>query len=750
LTIIFIMLFSSIGSASALSSTYMTSPYYTKLSNVLNAKTGNQRTDIVNIALSQVGYLEGSITGTTQGSNNLTEYGNWLGQRNAAWCAAFVAWCANLAGVSTSEIRETASPGSLCPKWNTYTSSSKVKAGDVLNINNGAHSALVWKVDGTYIYTVEGNMSNRVRSDVKYYVSSGKCTWSNYSAKISSFYSPNYKTSSGGVSTPSAPAVNNKINVTSSFPSEGIKEGTVFKITGTATSNYKVGSVTATITGGGITQSFDSGLINVSSYDLSNLNKTLKIERLPEGNYYIRINMKSVASSTVASKSLTWGWTFKIVHTHNLKTVTLSTASCKSEGLQETSCAGCSYKEKKVLAKLSHVPKAEPTCTTAQTCTVCGEVLRPAKGHAETTLNAKVATCTNTGLTEGKKCTICKTVTVAQKKIAAKGHSEVILAGKAATCTEAGLTEGKKCSVCGTVTVAQQTIGAKGHSEVIVAGKAATCTETGLTEGKKCSVCGTVTVAQQTIGAKGHSEVIVAGKLATCTESGLTEGKKCSVCQTIIATQMEIPAIPHTSVTKNVTSATTDEYGSIDEKCSCGVTLSSSTISRINTVKLSTSSYTYNGKVKSPKVIIIDSDGHILEKNVDYAIKTPQGRKHIGKYTYTVEFKGNYEGTKKLTLTIKPTKPTLKKVTATKKTVNVKWTKGKKAQVTGYEVIVATNKNFTKGKKFVKVKGYAKTSVKVNKLKIKTKYFVKARTYKTVKGEKIYSDWSKVKVIRTK
>ena len=76
--------------------------------------------------------------------------------------------------------------------------------------------------------------------------------------------------------------------------------------------------------------------------------------------------------------------------------------------------------------------------------------------------------------------------------------------------------------------------------------------------------------------------------------------------------------------------------------------------------------------------------------------------------------------------------------------------KGKKAQITGYEVMVATNSKFTKNAKSVTIKGYKATSKKVTKLKSRTKYFVKVRTYKTVKGVKIYSDWSKVKTIRTK
>ena len=64
--------------------------------------------------------------------------------------------------------------------------------------------------------------------------------------------------------------------------------------------------------------------------------------------------------------------------------------------------------------------------------------------------------------------------------------------------------------------------------------------------------------------------------------------------------------------------------------------------------------------------------------------------------------------------------------------------------------MAATDKNFKKNVKKVYVKGYKKTSYTMKKLKAKTKYYVKVRTYKTVKGKKIYSDWSKVKTIKTK
>ena len=85
------------------SSSYKAGKYYRQLTNV--TLTGNQRTDIVNVAKSQVGYQEGSsssqLAGTSYGGRNYTEYGRWYGLQDM-WCAMFVSWCANTAGVSTS------------------------------------------------------------------------------------------------------------------------------------------------------------------------------------------------------------------------------------------------------------------------------------------------------------------------------------------------------------------------------------------------------------------------------------------------------------------------------------------------------------------------------------------------------------------------------------------------------------------------------------------------------------------------
>ena len=120
--------------------------------------------------------------------------------------------------------------------------------------------------------------------------------------------------------------------------------------------------------------------------------------------------------------------------------------------------------------------------------------------------NEEAPTCTTVGSRDSVVyCSVCnKELYRETLVIPAKGHTEVTDAAKAPTCTETGLTEGKHCSVCNTVLVAQQNVEALGHTEVTDAAKAPTCTETGLTEGKHCSVCETVILAQEAIPALGH------------------------------------------------------------------------------------------------------------------------------------------------------------------------------------------------------------------------------------------------------
>lgn len=121
----------------------------------------------------------------------------------------------------------------------------------------------------------------------------------------------------------------------------------------------------------------------------------------------------------------------------------------------------------------------------------------PEKLHGEVTSEVIAPTCTEGGKTV-HTCTCCGE-TFETDVVAPLGHTEVVIPAVAANCTDKGLTEGKKCSVCGEILVAQKEVAAKGHTEEVIPAVEPTEDKDGATEGKKCSVCGEILDAPETV-----------------------------------------------------------------------------------------------------------------------------------------------------------------------------------------------------------------------------------------------------------
>ena len=158
------------------------------------------------------------------------------------------------------------------------------------------------------------------------------------------------------------------------------------------------------------------------------------------------------------------------------------------------------------------------------------------------------------------------------------------------------------------------------------------------------------------------------------------------------------------------------------------------------------------GKVQKPSVTVKDSKGKALKNGTDYKISYPKGMKNVGKYTVKVALKGNYSGSKSMTYNINPKGTSVSKVKAAKKGFKVTWKK-QATQTTGYQVQYSTSSKF-KSAKTVTISKNKTTSKSVSKLSAKKKYYVRVRTYKTVKiggkSVKFYSGWSKAKSVTTK
>ena len=474
---------------------------------------------------------------------------------------------------------------------------------------------------------------------------------------------------------------------------------------------------------------------------------------------------------------------------------TIVAPTCTANGytLHKCSVCGTSYKDSTTKATGhsygNSVVTKQPTCTSegtkTKTCTKCNATVTetiPKTSHkyADTVV---APTCTTDGYTL-HKCSVCGT-SYKDSTTKATGHSygnSVVT--KQPTCTSEG-TKTKTCTKCN-ATVTEK-LPAKGHTAVTDKGYTATCTTAGKTDGSHCSVCNTVIKVQTVINATGHkSSGWIVDKAAFIGVKG-SKHKECTVCKKVLETA-EIPALSRISISKASVTLSTSTYAYDGKAKKPGVTVKLNgktlkngtdyTVSYSNNTKVGTAKVTITGKgnytgsvSKTFKIknnfkkatvsgisnksytgknitqsITVKYNGKTLKKGTDYTVSY-SSNKSIGTATVKIAGKGSYTGTITKTFKINPAKQEIQKLTAKSEAFFVDW--AQKGSATGYEIQYATNSKFTSAKK-VTITNNKTDKTTVSKLSGKKKYYVRVRSYTTVKGTKYYGAWSASKSVTTK
>lgn len=276
--------------------------------------------------------------------------------------------------------------------------------------------------------------------------------------------------------------------------------------------------------------------------------------KLPDDTYHytnIRWNQPDSAWKSVTKNADIKADADAVEHTY---TDTTFAATCEKAGYINHKCNECGYEYNEVTDDaLGHeygnwIDNGDGTHTgtcTREGCDVTGTLHTKVEYHDIKKVEAKEATCIETGWDAYEYCTKCSYSTKNELPINPNNHANVVEdAAVEATCTKTGLTAGSHCAACNVVIVAQTDTPMKPHTAgtAVIENKVnSTCSAEGsYDEVVYCEVChAEISRETKPIAKKAHTPGAAVNEnevAATCeTDGSYDEVVYCTVCKTEIS-----------------------------------------------------------------------------------------------------------------------------------------------------------------------------------------------------------------------
>ena len=482
-------------------------------------------------------------------------------------------------------------------------------------------------------------------------------------------------------------------------------------------------------------------------------------------------------------------------------------ATCETDGYTEKKCSNCDYYTKTIIPKKGHTPSSEwtvikqTTCAEAgeqvRYCTTCGnvaekqEIAKLAHTPADEWIITKQPTCAEPG-EQVRYCTICGEVAEKQGITKLPHTSSDWIIDKEAAPGIAGSMH-TECTVCHE-RLETATIPALARIDISEAdatlstsiyeygggymkpGVVVKLNDTLLVAGKDYTVSyinnkkvGTATVIVNGIGQYTGSvsktftinpakqniqklETRYGGFFVDWAQKGSATGYEIQYATNYGFTNAETKKLtankPDTATigglyrgrSYTIVRGSTyyGEWSPIKNVVTASKNMSSVSISNI-----STKSFTGKAIAQSAK---LKHSGSTLKNGRDYTVSY-SSNKNVGTATIKFTGKGSYGGVVTKTFKINPAKQNIQKLKSKSRSFFIDW--AQKGSATGYEIQYATNSKFSGAKK-VTVTNNKTDKKTISKLSGKKKYYVRVRSYTTVKGKKYYGAWSSTKSVTTK